>query len=62
MGPVLVLGNGAKPAVVEAVEECRARLEKDFGVAAIDLHADIDPSRVDAAFSRLDELIEGSGE
>ncbi len=39
---MLVLGNDRKVGVSEAVAEVRPRLEKDFGVAAVDLKGDLD--------------------
>ncbi|MHC4410103.1 MAG: NAD(+)/NADH kinase [Planctomycetota bacterium] len=51
MGPVLVLGNGDKPSVAEAVEDHVARLDKEFGVAAVDLHAELDLSTIEAAWA-----------
>ena len=51
MGPVLILGNPAKDGVVQAVEETRRRLERDFGVAAVDLEGELDLSEVDAEWA-----------
>jgi NAD+ kinase len=48
MGPVLILGNGAKKGVQRAVEETRARLERDFGIAGIDLDGSLDLSKLKA--------------
>lgn len=50
MGPVLVLGNDRKAGVADAVAEVRPRLEKDFGVAAIDLKGDLDVCSVGAGW------------
>jgi NAD+ kinase len=50
-GPVLVLGDRRKPGVVAAVEEHAPRLEKDFGVAAIDLDGRRDLSKVKAGWA-----------
>ncbi len=50
MGPVLVLGNDGKAGVADAVAEVRPRLEKDFGVAAVDLKGDLDVSSVGAGW------------
>ena len=50
MGPVLVLGNDRKAGVADAVAEVRPRLEKDFGVAAVDLKGDLDVSSVGAGW------------
>ncbi|MHC4939715.1 MAG: NAD(+)/NADH kinase [Planctomycetota bacterium] len=51
MGPVLVLGNGGKPAVVDAVEEHTPRLEREFGIAAVDLNGGADLSGIEAAWA-----------
>ena len=51
MGPVLVLGNGGKAGVPEAVHEWKDRLEKVFGIAAIDLDGDLDLKTVDAEWA-----------
>ena len=50
MGPVLVLGNDRKAGVSEAVAEVRPRLEKDFGVAAVDLKGDLDIGSAEAGW------------
>ena len=50
MGPVLVLGNDRKAGVADAVAEVRPRLEKDFGVAAVDLKGDLDIGSAEAAW------------
>lgn len=42
MGPVVILGDERKPNVVRAVEESRPRLEREFGVVAIDLKHTMD--------------------
>jgi NAD+ kinase len=44
MGPVLVLGNAAKRGVKKAVQTWRPRLDRDFGIAAIDLEGTLDLS------------------
>jgi len=49
MGPVLVLGSPGKPAVVEAVDLSLPRLEKEFGVAAVDLENKLDLKTVAGA-------------
>jgi NAD+ kinase len=51
MGPVLVLGNAAKKGVAEAVEAIRPRLEREFGVAAVDLEGTLDLARVEASWA-----------
>ncbi|MEM8883610.1 MAG: NAD(+)/NADH kinase [Planctomycetota bacterium] len=51
MGPVLVIGDRRKPAVEAAVEEIRPRLEKDFGVADIDLDCCVDVPTTKAAWA-----------
>jgi NAD+ kinase len=51
MGPVIVLGSAHKPDVREAVEKCRPRLEKDFGVREIDLTGARDLRGVDAKWA-----------
>jgi len=51
MGPVLVIGSRQKKGVVEAVDEHAPRLEKDFGVAAIDLDGTRDLAGVDAQWA-----------
>jgi NAD+ kinase len=48
MGPVVILGDVRKRGVRDAVEETRRRLEREFGVAAIDLEQKLDLSRVGA--------------
>ena len=48
MGPVLILGSRLKAGVLEAVEEVTPRLEKDFGIAALDLDGRDDLSGVKA--------------
>jgi NAD+ kinase len=51
MGPVVVLGSTKKRGVKEAVKACRARLDRDFGVVAVDLDGTRDISRVDAKWA-----------
>jgi NAD+ kinase len=51
MGPVVVLGNAKKPGVSEAVKASRARLERDFGVVAVDLEGVLDLSQLDAKWA-----------
>jgi len=51
MGPVLVLGNGAKRGVKKAVETYRARLERDFGIAGIDLEDKLELEGIDAKWA-----------
>ncbi|HEX5137309.1 MAG TPA: NAD(+)/NADH kinase [Planctomycetota bacterium] len=51
MGPVVVLGNTKKAGVRDAVAACRARLEEDFGVVAVDLEGALDLSQVDAKWA-----------
>ncbi|MHC4547434.1 MAG: NAD(+)/NADH kinase [Planctomycetota bacterium] len=51
MGPVLVLGDGEKPGIEEAVEDHRARLEQEFGIAGIDLTGQRDLSDVAAKWA-----------
>jgi NAD+ kinase len=51
MGPVVVLGSTKKPGVREAVEACRARLDREFGVVAVDLEGVLDVSQVDAKWA-----------
>lgn len=48
MGPVLVLGNAAKKGVAAAVEKFRPRLDREFGIAAIDLEGTLDLQGVEA--------------
>ena len=50
-GPVLVLGSRDKRTVREAVDRTCARLERDFGIAAVDLDHEIDPSAVKASWA-----------
>ena len=51
MGPVVVLASSPKPAVKEAVEEFRGALEKEFGIAGIDLDGTMDLETVDAEWA-----------
>ena len=51
MGPVVVLGGAKKPGVKEAVAASRARLEKEFGVVAVDLEGVLDLSQLDAKWA-----------
>ncbi len=51
MGPVVVLGNAKKPGVREAVETTRARIEREFGVVAVDLEGGLDLSQLDAKWA-----------
>lgn len=37
MGPVVIVGNARKKGVLEAVQAVRPRLEREFGVATVDL-------------------------
>jgi len=53
VGPVVVLGDSAKRGVVEAVEEFQGRLERDFGIVAIDLEKRLDLRTVDAKWALL---------
>lgn len=50
-GPVLVIGNGAKPRVAKAVEKVLPRLKKEFGVAAVDLEQTADLRSTDAKWA-----------
>ncbi len=51
MGPVVVLGNAKKSGVKDAVAACRARLEKEFGVVAVDLEGVLDLSQIEAKWA-----------
>ena len=51
MGPVLVVGSRRKPGVLEAVETTQARLERDFGIGAIDLDGERDLHDVEAEWA-----------
>ncbi len=51
MGPVVVLGSTKKPGVKDAVAACRARLEREFGVVAVDLEGALDLSQLDAKWA-----------
>ena len=52
-GPVVVVGSRDKAEVAKALDEIHDRLERDFGIAAIDLDGDLDLSRVDARWLLL---------
>jgi NAD+ kinase len=51
MGPVVVLGNTKKPGVTDAVASCRKRLEREFGLVAVDLEGALDLSQLDAKWA-----------
>jgi len=51
MGPVVVLGSTKKRGVKEAVAAYRPRLERDFGIVAVDLEGGLDLSQVDAKWA-----------
>jgi len=51
MGPVLVIGSRRKKGVVEAVEKHAPVLEKEFGVAAVDLDGRRDLANVKAEWA-----------
>jgi len=51
VGPVLVIGSRKKPGVLESVESCTPRLEREFGIVAIDLDGKRDLSNVDAEWA-----------
>jgi NAD+ kinase len=51
MGPVLVLGDATKRGVTAAVDAVRPRLEREFGVTAVDLDGTLDLSKTDAAWA-----------
>ncbi|MHC4959785.1 MAG: NAD(+)/NADH kinase [Planctomycetota bacterium] len=51
MGPVLVLGKSRKRGAEEAVEESKAKLDKMFGIAGIDMDGTLDLQSVDAAWA-----------
>ena len=53
MGPVVLLASSPKPAVREAVEEIRDTLDKDFGIAGIDLDGTLDLETIDAAWAMV---------
>jgi NAD+ kinase len=53
VGPVLVIGYGAKPGVRDAVKEWLPQLEKAFGVAAVDLDQSLDLHAVEAEWALL---------
>jgi len=48
VGPVVVIGSRKKPEVVEAVEKWTSHLEKEFGIAAIDLDGKCDLTSTNA--------------
>ncbi len=48
MGPVVVLGNGAKRGVRRAVEETLPTLQRDFGVVSVDLDGTLNLEGLDA--------------
>jgi len=51
MGPVVILGDARKKGVVEAVGAVKKRLEKEFGIAAIDLAQELDVAKVKAEWA-----------
>jgi NAD+ kinase len=51
MGPVVVLGSAKKPGVTDAVKACRPRLDREFGVVAVDLEGALDLSQLDAKWA-----------
>ncbi|MHC4930848.1 MAG: NAD(+)/NADH kinase [Planctomycetota bacterium] len=51
MGPVVILALPGNPDAARAAEGVRPRLEKDFGVAAIDLDGELDLSDVKAEWA-----------
>jgi len=51
MGPVLVLGDARKKGVKQAVDGVLPRLERDFGVAAVDLEGTLDLARAEAKWA-----------
>jgi NAD+ kinase len=51
MGPVVVLGNAKKHGVKDAVVACRDRLEREYGVVAVDLEGALDLSQLDAKWA-----------
>jgi len=52
-GPVVVVGSRDKPEVAKALDQFHDRLQRDFGIAAIDLDGTLDLSKVDARWLLL---------